>query len=90
MAQLAQTTSRTRRDAGQRRFLMWTVIPMVLYMAFWTLFPLLWGFSLSLFDYSSRRAGGALLGLGGDNPFIGLQNFASMLDFSDSASSTIA
>ena len=72
-------------DQAQRRFLMWTIIPLVLYMAFWTLFPLIWGFTLAFFDYSSRRTGGPLLGLGGDNPFIGLQNFASMLDFSDDA-----
>ncbi len=78
--------SRTsRRNNAQRRFLMWTVIPMVLYMAFWTLFPLLWGFALAFFDYSARRSGGAFLGLGGDNPFIGLQNFTNMLNFSDDA-----
>lgn len=78
--------SRTsRRNDAQRRFLMWTVIPMVLYMAFWTLFPLLWGFALAFFDYSARRSGGAFLGLGGDNPFIGLQNFTAMLNFSDDA-----
>lgn len=78
--------SRTsRRNNAQRRFLMWTVIPMVLYMAFWTLFPLLWGFALAFFDYSARRSGGAFLGLGGDNPFIGLQNFTAMLNFSDDA-----
>lgn len=78
--------SRTsRRNDAQRRFLMWTIIPMVLYMAFWTLFPLLWGFALAFFDYSARRSGGAFLGLGGDNPFIGLQNFTAMLNFADDA-----
>ena len=78
--------SRTsRRNDAQRRFLMWTVIPMVLYMAFWTLFPLLWGFALAFFDYSARRSGGVFLGLGGDNPFIGFQNFTAMLNFSDDA-----
>jgi len=78
-------SGKARHNSAQRRFLMWTVIPMVLYMAFWTLFPLLWGFALAFFDYSSRRAGGPILGLGGDNPFIGLQNFTSMLDFSEDA-----
>ena len=72
-------------DQAQRRFLMWTVIPLVLYMAFWTLFPLIWGFALAFFEYSARRAGGPFLGLGGDNPFIGLQNFEAMLDFSPDA-----
>jgi len=73
------------RDSTQRRFIRGTVSPLVLYMAFWTLFPLLWGFSLAFFDYSSRRAGGPILGLGGDNPFVGLQHFRNMLNFSPDA-----
>ncbi len=85
MARLSLFQQHSHRDAATRRFLGFTVIPMVLYMAFWTLFPLIWGFALAFFDYSARRAGGPLLGFGGDNPFIGLQNFVAMLDFSDEA-----
>ena len=73
------------RDSAERRFVFGTVSPLVLYMAFWTLFPLLWGFSLAFFEFSARRAGGPLLGLGGDNPFVGLQHFQTMLDFSQNA-----
>lgn len=72
------------RNSAEKRFLAFTVIPLVLYLAFWTLFPLLWGLSLAFFDYSPRRAGG-FLGFGGDNPFIGLKHFLNMLDFSPQA-----
>ncbi|MCD6356871.1 MAG: sugar ABC transporter permease [Anaerolineaceae bacterium] len=73
------------RDAAKNRFITGFVSPLVLYMAFWTLFPLLWGFALAFFKYNARRAGGPFLGLGGDNPFIGLGNFKAMLDFSPDA-----
>jgi len=73
------------RDSAERRFVISTISPMVLYMAFWTLFPLIWGFSLAFFEYSARRSGTSILGLGGDNPFVGLQHFRSMLDFSPEA-----
>ena len=73
-----------KRDRAERRFVNGVVSPLVLYMAFWTLFPLLWGFALAFFDYSARRSGG-FLGFGGDNPFIGLQHFRSMLDLSTKA-----
>jgi len=73
------------RESAKITFLGFTVTPLVLYMAFWTAFPMLWGLALALFEYSSRRAGGPLLGLGGDNPFVGFQNFKDMFDFSPEA-----
>ncbi len=79
------TRSRRTLDASQRAFLRSTVLPMILYMGFWTLFPLVWGFALAFFSYSPRRAGGPLLGLGGENPFVGLAHFRAMLDFSPDA-----
>ena len=72
------------RDASKKRFLAGTVSPLVLYMAFWTLFPLLWGFALAFFEYSPRRAGG-FLGFGMDNPFIGFRHFQDMLNFAPDA-----
>jgi ABC-type sugar transport system permease subunit len=39
--------------------------------------------ALSLFNYSPRREGAGIGGLGGDNPFVGLQNFQQLFDFSD-------
>ncbi len=77
--------ARQGRDAAERRFVRLAVSPLVLYMAFWTLFPLVWGLALAFFDYSARRAGGGFLGFGENNPFIGLGNFRNMLDFAPGA-----
>ncbi len=73
------------RDSAQKQFVFTTVTPLVLYMGFFTLFPMLWGLALAFFEYSARRSGGPVLGLGGDNPFIGLQNFRDMLNFAPDA-----
>jgi ABC-type sugar transport system permease subunit len=75
----------TGRDSAERKFVLFAVTPLVLYMAFWTLFPMIWGFCLSFFEYSARRSGGPILGFGGDNPFVGLQNFIRMLNFAPDA-----
>jgi multiple sugar transport system permease protein len=72
------------RDSAKKQFIVGTVSPLVLYMAFWTIFPLLWGLSLAFFEYSPRNAGG-FLGFGGDNPFVGLQHFQNMTNFSPDA-----
>lgn len=61
------------------------MIPIFLYMVFWTVLPYLWVLGMAFFEYSPRRVGGGFLGLGGDNPFIGFQHFLNMLDFSESA-----
>ena len=70
------------RDAAKRRFIVGSVSPLILYMLLWTAFPLLWGFALAFFEYSPRQSMGGFLGLGGENPFVGLQHFQSMLNFS--------
>lgn len=76
---------KNRRDMREKQFVGAVVTPLILYMAFWTLLPLIFGISLAFFEYSARRAGGPILGFGGDNPFIGLQHFKNMLDFSPDA-----
>ena len=73
------------RDASKRAFLASALIPLLLYMAFWTLLPIVWAAALAFFDYSARRQGGPILGLGGDNPFVGLQHFRNMFNFSPDA-----
>lgn len=65
--------------AGQRRFVLSVTIPMILYESIGIL-TLLWAFILIFFKYSPGRAGGPVLGLGGSNPFIGLQHFANMIN----------
>lgn len=81
----ARNERRRRHDAEQRRFILGTVSPLVLYLAVFSVLPILWAFALSFFDYSARRDGSSIGGLGGDNPFIGLDNYRAMLDVSDTA-----
>lgn len=69
-------------DAAQRRFLRGTLSPLVIYVAVFSVLPMVGAFALSLFDYSARRQGASIAGLGGDNPFIGLDNFTRMFDLS--------
>ena len=73
------------RTGAQRLFLLTVLVPMLLYMAFFTLLPILWAFALAFFDYSARRTGGTILGLGGENPFVGLEHFFNMFNFSADA-----
>jgi ABC-type sugar transport system permease subunit len=72
-------------DTAQRRFVFGTLSPLVVYLAVFSVLPIAWAFTLSLFDYSARRDGSSIGGLGGDNPFVGLANYRQMLDFSDTA-----
>jgi multiple sugar transport system permease protein/raffinose/stachyose/melibiose transport system permease protein len=67
------------RESSKKFFLLTSVSPMVVYMAIFSLLPVVWAFLLAFFDYSAQRVGGGLLGLGGDNPFVGLRNFENML-----------
>jgi len=67
------------KNSSKHLFLFTALIPIVFYMLIFSLLPTVWAFLLSLYDYSPQRAGAGLLGLGGDNPFVGLQNFQNML-----------
>jgi len=64
---------------GQRTFVWGALIPIFLYLGIFALFPMIWVVVLSFFSYSPVRVGDGLLGLGGRNPFVGLENFTSML-----------
>jgi ABC-type sugar transport system permease subunit len=72
-----------RAFTGQNRrkniFVASALTPIMLYMLFWTLLPMLWAVTLSFFDYSAGRKGSFFLGLGGNNPFVGFGNFINML-----------
>jgi multiple sugar transport system permease protein len=73
---------RAKRPKGglaraKSRFVLGVVIPMLLYESL-GIFVLAWAFMLMFFDYSSGRVGGPILGLGGSNPFVGLNNFIEM------------
>lgn len=64
--------------SAERRFVAAVLIPVIIYMVVFSLFPIVWVVVLSVFDFSPARAGSGPLGLGGRNPFIGLGNFQAM------------
>jgi multiple sugar transport system permease protein len=73
------------REGAQRRFVSIVLSPAVAYMAVFLLLPIGWAFVLAFFDFSPRRTGSPILGLGLDNPFVGLEHFTRMFDFSKTA-----
>jgi multiple sugar transport system permease protein len=60
-------------------------LPAVAFMAVFSLLPIVWAFALAFFDFSPRRTGTPFLGLGADNPFVGVEHFRRMLDLSSDA-----
>ena len=73
------------RDGAQKRFVAFTLTPALIYIAAFSILPIVWAIALAFFDFSPRRTGTPLLGLGADNPFVGLQHFTRMFDFSADA-----
>jgi multiple sugar transport system permease protein len=65
--------------AGQRRFILSVSIPTIMYSAGLSVLSVIWAFALMFFEYSAGRAGGPVLGLGGNNPFVGLEHFRNMI-----------
>ena len=64
---------------AKRRFVLSVTIPAALYASI-GLLTLAWALALIFFKYSPGRAGGPILGLGGSNPFVGLEHFHNMID----------
>lgn len=73
------------RDASERSFVYGSLTPLMLYMMFFSLFPILWAIALSFFDYSPIRSSTGFLGMGDSNPFVGLGNFQDMFSESQPA-----
>jgi multiple sugar transport system permease protein len=73
------------REGAQRRFVAGVTVPAVVLMGVFSLLPIVWAFALAFFDFSPRRTGTPFLGLGADNPFVGLEHFRQMLDLSSEA-----
>jgi multiple sugar transport system permease protein len=63
---------------SKRRWVTSVTVPLLLYESL-GIFVLGWAFVLIFFDYSPGRVGGAILGLGGSNPFVGLGHFIEMI-----------
>ncbi len=65
---------------GKRSFVWQSLAPLLVYFAIFSLLPIIWALCLMFFEYSPRRDGyDFLLGLGKDNPFVGLKHFKAML-----------
>jgi ABC-type sugar transport system permease subunit len=75
MASIPATRGKLKRS--QNRFVAVALTPIMLYMMFFTLVPMAWAVLITFFSYSPVRAGG-FLGLGGGNPFIGLNNYIEL------------
>jgi ABC-type sugar transport system permease subunit len=73
------------REGAQRRFVTAVITPTLVFMAVFMVLPIVWAFALSFFDFSPRRMGTPFLGLGADNPFVGLEHYREMTDFSSEA-----
>jgi multiple sugar transport system permease protein len=82
MGVLARKTGKRRSGvfAGQRRFVLGVTIPTVIYSGGLSLLSIAWAFALMFFEYGPGRMGGPLLGLGGNNPFVGLAHFRNMIE----------
>lgn len=74
--------TRSGLQIAQGRFVYSSLTPIMMYLLFFALLPMIWAVVLVFFDYSPVRQGSGFLGLGGDNPFVGLDNFKAM--FADS------
>lgn len=71
------------RDGGklmakQRRFAYVGLVPVLLYMSLFTLFPILFAMVMSFFSYSPIRDSSGFLDLGGANPFVGIANYIEL------------
>jgi multiple sugar transport system permease protein/raffinose/stachyose/melibiose transport system permease protein len=73
------------REGAQKRFVAGVTLPAIAFLAIFSLLPIVWAFLLGFFDFSPRRTGTPFLGLGANNPFVGLENFRRMFDFSQDA-----
>ena len=64
--------------ARQRRFAYSSLVPILMYMGLFTLFPILFAMTMSFFSYSPIRDGSGFLDLGGANPFVGIDNYIEL------------
>lgn len=64
--------------AKQRRFAYTSLAPILIYIGLFSLFPIIWAAVMSFFSYTPIRTGSGFLGLGGANPFIGIDNFIEL------------
>lgn len=64
--------------AKQCRFAYISLVPILLYIGLFSLFPILWAVVMGFFSYTPIREGSGFLGLGGANPFVGIDNYIEL------------
>ncbi len=74
-----ETPSSGKLMRRQRRFAYMSLVPLLLYMGMFSLFPILWAFVLGFFSYTPIREGSWFLGLGGQNPYVGVDNYIELV-----------
>ncbi|GIV83784.1 MAG: sugar ABC transporter permease [Candidatus Roseilinea sp.] len=74
-----------RLTASQRRFAYLGLAPILVWVFVFVLFPIFWVTLMGLFSYTPIREGGWFLGLGGNNPFVGLGNYVELFTGSTKA-----
>lgn len=62
----------------QRRFAYGSLAPILLYLGVFSIFPIAWALVLGFFSYTPIRQGSWFLGLGGQNPFVGIDNYIEL------------
>jgi multiple sugar transport system permease protein len=62
----------------QRRFAYTSLVPILLYIGLFSLFPIVWAAVMGFFSYTPIREGSGFLGLGGANPFVGINNYIEL------------
>lgn len=62
----------------QRRFAYASLSPIMIYLGVFSLFPIVWALVLGFFSYTPIRQGTWFLGLGGQNPFVGIDNYIEL------------
>ena len=73
-----ETKARGGLALAKGRFVLGVTLPLLVYESI-GVFVLAWAFILMFFDYSPGRIGGPILGLGGSNPFVGIDHFIEMV-----------
>lgn len=83
------SVNQNRLDLPMRRFRQVFLFPAIGYLIVFTALPILWVVILSVFKFSPRREGSGFGGLGGDNPFVGLDNFAELFNFTNPSTQAV-
>jgi ABC-type sugar transport system permease subunit len=73
-----ETVTSSKLMAAQRRFAYARLLPILLYMGLFSLFPIVFALVMGFFSYTPIRHGSGFLGLGGANPFIGFGNYIEL------------